>query len=118
MIKNSNSFWLQSLISEEYRTPSGPGHAAMKARAKEVKSCRYVIVFLALSAAALRPARCKSFFRKFKASFVFMLERYIKRLRTFFHTGIRVKKLKNQVRNGIFRQMSLTLTLTLTLDVK
>ena len=36
-------------------------------------------------------------------------------LNFFFHIG--VKKLENQVRNEIFRQMSLTLTLTLPLDV-
>ena len=51
-----------------------------------------------------------------------MLERYIKRpfflekTLNFFH--IRVKKLKNQVRNEIFRQMSLTLTLALGVPVR
>ena len=33
----------------------------------------------------------------------------------FFHIG--VKKLVNQVRNEIFRQMTITITLTLALDV-
>ena len=47
-----------------------------------------------------------------------MLERYIKDLflektLNFFHIG--VKKLENQVRNEILRQMTITLTLTLTL---
>ena len=53
-----------------------------------------------------------------------MLERYIKRpffflgktLNFFFHIG--VKKLENQVRNEIFRQMSLTLTLALDVPVR
>ena len=71
----------------------------------------------------------KFFFRKFIASLVFILERYIKRLfffffffffwkrlRTFFH--IEVKKLENPVRNEIFRQMSLTSTLALDVPVR
>ena len=51
-----------------------------------------------------------------------MLERYIKRpffsrrLSTFFHIG--VKKLENEVRNEIFRQMSLTSTLALDVKVR
>ena len=62
----------------------------------------------------------KFYFRKFIASFVFMLERDIKRpffsektLNFFFHTW--VKKLKNQIKNEIFRQKSLTLTLPLAM---
>ena len=71
---------------------------------------------LTLSASALFLAKYKFFFRKFIASSVFMLERYIKRpfflekgLKFFFH--INMKKLKNQARNEIFRQMTMTLTL-------
>ena len=50
-----------------------------------------------------------------------MLERYIRRPFFFFREGSELyeknmKKLKNQARNEIFRQM--TLTLTLMLDVK
>ena len=52
-----------------------------------------------------------------------MLERYIKRPFFFFKEDfeffhMRVKKLKNQVRNKIFRQMSLTLTLPLDVPVR
>ena len=55
------------------------------------------------------------FFRKFIASSVFMLERYIKRP-FFFREGFEVffsykhEKIKNQARIEIVRQMTLTLT--------
>ena len=65
----------------------------------------------------------KFFFRKFIASSVFMLVRYIRRpffflekTELFFHIG--VEKLENQVRNEIFRQMSLTSTLALDVPVR
>ena len=80
---------------------------------------------LTLSPPAIFSAKCKSFFfffRKFIASLIFMLEIYIKRpfflekTELFFHIG--VKKLQNQVRNEIFRQMSPTSTLTLDVPVR
>ena len=64
---------------------------------------------------------CFLFFRKFIATLVFMRERFFWRpfffreqFKLFFHKNM--KKLKNQARNEIFRQIPLTLTLML--DVK
>ena len=78
---------------------------------------------LTLSAPALFLARCKSFFLEnlYLASFLCWRDIsrdlfFKRRLWTFFHIG--VKKLKNQVRNEIFRQMSLTLTLLLDVLVR
>ena len=81
---------------------------------------------LILSAPALFSAKYKSFFfRKFIASSVFMLERYIKRLFFFFffREGFEFfftyqhEKMKIQGRNEIFRQMTMTMTLTLIQNV-
>ena len=75
-----------------------------------------MVCILTLSAPALFSAKYKIFFRNFIAISVFMLERSIKRpfffregFEVFFH--INMKKMKNQARNEIFRQMTMTLTL-------